>query len=250
MKSFAILTLFPEMVEAGLDYSIMKRARERELLHVLVSDIRNYTKDKNRRVDDYPYGGGAGMVLQAEPVVDCVEDVKRSMPENTKVIYLTPQGRPFTQETAERWMKEADGFIFLCGHYEGIDERALEMVVTEEASAGDFVLTGGELPALMMVDCMSRLVEGVLKNSASAEDESFSNGLLEYPQYTRPEEFRGLCVPPVLLSGHHGKIAEWRREESLRRTKQKRPDLLRNAPLTAKDKLFLRKLEEEQIQEK
>lgn len=213
------------MINSAMNTSITGRAIESGILSINAVDIRDYTLDKHKRVDDYPYGGGAGMVMQAQPVVDCYRAiVKDNNIKNPRVIYLTPQGRTFNQEIARELSKEED-LIFLCGHYEGIDERALELIVTDNISIGDFVLTGGEMPAMIMMDCISRLVPGVLGNGDSSEDESFSDGLLEYPQYTRPDNYEGLGVPDVLLSGHHANISKWRHEMSLARTKERRPDL-------------------------
>ena len=222
---FHVMTLFPDMINSAMNTSITGRAIESGILSINAVDIRDYTLDKHKRVDDYPYGGGAGMVMQAQPVVDCYRAiVKDNNIKNPRVIYLTPQGRTFNQEIARELSKEED-LIFLCGHYEGIDERALELIVTDNISIGDFVLTGGEMPAMIMMDCISRLVPGVLGNGDSSEDESFSDGLLEYPQYTRPDNYEGLVVPDVLLSGHHANISKWRHEMSLARTKERRPDL-------------------------
>ncbi len=222
---FHVMTLFPDMINSAMNTSITGRAIESGILSINAVDIRDYTLDKHKRVDDYPYGGGAGMVMQAQPVVDCYRAiVKDNNIKNPRVIYLTPQGRTFNQEIARELSKEED-LIFLCGHYEGIDERALELIVTDNISIGDFVLTGGEMPAMIMMDCISRLVPGVLGNGDSSEDESFSDGLLEYPQYTRPDNYEGLGVPEVLLSGHHANISKWRHEMSLARTKERRPDL-------------------------
>ena len=227
---FDIMTLFPEMTDRILGESIIGRAQNKGAIEVYSHDIRDFSEDKHKRVDDYPYGGGAGMVMAPDPVVKTCSYVKSLIPEErrekTKVVYLTPQGETFTQKKAEEWAKEED-LIFLCGHYEGIDERALEMVVTDMVSAGDYVLTGGELPAMMMIDAVSRLVPGVLNNEASAEFESFQDNLLEYPQYTRPQEYKGLAVPEVLRSGDHAKVDAWRREQALAITKKNRPDLLR-----------------------
>lgn len=243
--NFYVMTLFPDMVEQGLNTSIIGRATEKGLLSIKAVDIRAFSEDKHKRVDDYPYGGGAGMVMAPDPVVKTCSYVKSLIPverrEKTKVVYLTPQGETFTQKKAEEWAKEED-LIFLCGHYEGIDERALEMVVTDMVSAGDYVLTGGELPAMMMIDAVSRLVPGVLNNEASAEFESFQDNLLEYPQYTRPEEYEGRKVPEVLLSGHHANIEKWRREKSIERTLATRPDLLKDAVLSKKERQYLEKL--------
>ena len=247
--NFYVMTLFPDMVEQGLNTSIIGRATEKGLLSIKAVDIRDFSEDKHKRVDDYPYGGGAGMVMAPDPVVKTCTYVKSLIPEErrekTKVVYLTPQGETFTQKKAEEWAKEED-LIFLCGHYEGIDERALEMVVTDMVSAGDYVLTGGELPAMMMIDAVSRLIPGVLNNEASAEFESFQDNLLEYPQYTRPEEYEGRKVPEVLLSGHHANIEKWRREKSIERTLAARPDLLKDAVLSKKEKQYLEKLLAEQ----
>ena len=243
--NFYVMTLFPDMVEQGLNTSTIGRASEKGLLSIKAVDIRAFSEDKHKRVDDYPYGGGAGMVMAPDPVVKTCAYVKSLIPEErrekTKVVYLTPQGETFTQKKAEEWAKEED-LIFLCGHYEGIDERALEMVVTDMVSAGDYVLTGGELPAMMMIDAVSRLVPGVLNNEASAEFESFQDNLLEYPQYTRPEVYEGRKVPEVLLSGHHANIEKWRREKSIERTLAARPDLLADAVLSKKEKKYLEQL--------
>lgn len=231
---FHVLTLFPEMIEQTFRTSIMKKAQERELIQLNTVNIRDFSKNKHMKVDDYPYGGGAGMVMQPGPIYDAYESIKTKS-NHARVIYLTPQGKVFNQTMAEELAKESD-LIFLCGHYEGIDERVIEEIVTDEVSIGDYVLTGGELPSLVMMDAIARLVPGVLHNDVSAEIESFHDNLLEYPQYTRPEEFMGKKVPEVLLSGHHGNIEKWRREQSIARTIQKRPDLLEKASLTEKEK--------------
>ena len=238
---FHVLTLFPDMITQGLGMSILGRASERGLIEVEALNIRDYAENKHNKVDDYPYGGGAEMLMQAGPVVRACRDVEARIGKKPRVIYMTPQGRPFTQKIAEELATEED-LVFLCGHYEGIDERALELCVTDFLSAGDFVLTGGELPAMMMIDCISRLVPGVLNNEVSAEFESFQDNLLEYPQYSRPVEFEGLRVPDVLLSGHHANIEAWRREKSLERTLKWRPDLLENCELTKKDLAYLKTL--------
>ena len=245
--NFHILTLFPEMIMQGLSTSITGRAIEKGAISVEAVNIRDFSEDKHGHVDDYPYGGGAGMVMQAGPVYRAFEYVKDSISkkidsgkdvstnDNTdsstqsesyspRVIYLTPQGRVFDQNFASELSHEED-IVFLCGHYEGIDERVLEMIVTDNVSIGDYVLTGGELPAMVMIDAISRLVPGVLNNDVSAEFETFHDNLLEYPQYTRPEEFMGKRVPEVLLSGHHKNIEKWRLEQSIKRTKKHRPDL-------------------------
>ena len=223
--NFHILTLFPEMVMGGLNTSITGRAIDKGLISVETVNIRDYSKDKHHHVDDAPYGGGAGMVMQPEPIYDAYEDLAARTGKRPRVIYLTPQGQVFNQKIAEELAKEED-LVFLCGHYEGSDERALELVVTDYLSIGDYVLTGGELPAMVLVDCVSRYVDGVISTS-SLVDESFSDGLLEYPQYTRPQEYRGLIVPPVLVSSDHAKVDEWRRKEALKLTKKMRPDLLK-----------------------
>ena len=225
---FHILTLFPEMIEQGLNNSIIKRAAEAGHLSINAVNIRDYTLDKHNKVDDYPYGGGAGMLMQAQPVYDAykalVKEHEESGRPTPRVIFMTPQGRTFKQEIAQELAKEEE-LIFLCGHYEGIDERVLEEIVTDELSIGDYVLTGGELPAMVMVDAISRMVPGVLPNEDSGVTESFYDNLLEYPQYSRPEVWNGKRVPEVLLSGHHKKIEEWRLEQSILRTKERRPDL-------------------------
>ena len=221
--NFHILTLFPEMVMQGLNTSIIGRACEKGVLSIEAVNIRDFTKNKHKKVDDYPYGGGAGMLMQAQPVYDAYLHVTEKI-EKPRVIYVTPQGSVFNQTMAKELAKESD-LIFLCGHYEGIDERVLEEIVTDYVSIGDYVLTGGELPAMVMIDAVSRMVPGVLSNQESGETESFSGNLLEYPQYSRPEEWNGKKVPEVLLSGHHKNIEKWRLEQSIERTKQRRPDL-------------------------
>lgn len=239
--NFHILTLFPEMVLGGLNTSIIGRAMEKELISVEAVNIRDYSTDKHKHVDDYPYGGGAGMVMQPGPIYDAYEDLVKRTGKKPRVIYMTPQGQVFNQSIAEELSGEED-LVFLCGHYEGVDERALELIVTDYLSVGDYVLTGGELPAMMMIDCISRLVPGVLNNDVSAEFESFHDNLLEYPQYTRPELFMDKQVPEVLLSGHHKNIDTWRRQQSIRRTWERRPDLLDAAVLSKKEKEFLDEL--------
>lgn len=227
---FHVLTLFPEMVMNGLNTSIIGRAIQANKIELEAINIRDYATNKHMKVDDYPYGGGAGMVMQAEPVYLSYQALEEKILEvsggkKPRVLYMTPQGKVFNQSMAEELAKEED-LVFLCGHYEGIDERVLEMIVTDNVSIGDYVLTGGELPAMVMIDTISRLVDGVLNNDDSAKYESFADNRLEYPQYTRPEEFMGRKVPEVLLSGNHAKIAKWREEESLKRTRERRPDLL------------------------
>ncbi len=242
--NFHILTLFPEMVIGGLGVSITGRAMEKGVITVNAVNIRDYSKDKHRHVDDAPYGGGAGMVMQPGPVVDAYEDLCGRILKRPRVIYMTPQGKVFNQKIAQELAKEED-LVFLCGHYEGIDERALELICTDFLSVGDYVLTGGELPAMVMIDCISRLIPGVLNNEVSAEVESFHDNLLEYPQYTRPEIYREMPVPPVLLSGHHKNIQEWRRQQSIRRTLERRPDLLEGAELSRKEAEYLEGLRRE-----
>lgn len=236
--NYHILTLFPDMVMDGLHTSIIGRAVEKGLISIEAIDIRDYSTEKHRHVDDAPYGGGAGMVMQPMPICDAYEDLCDRTGKRPRVIYLTPQGKVFSQKIAEELSKEED-LVFLCGHYEGVDERALELVATDYLSIGDYVLTGGELPAMVMIDCISRLVPGVLNNDVSAEFESFHDNLLEYPQYTRPEEYQGLRVPEVLLSGHHKNIETWRREQSIKRTLERRPDLLKEAVLSKKETAYL-----------
>lgn len=236
--NYHVLTLFPEMILQGMNTSIIGRAIEKGILSLEAVNIRDYAGNRYGKVDDYPYGGGAGMVMQAEPVYAAVKDLEERMGHKPRVIYLTPQGSVFRQEMAVDFAKEED-LVFLCGHYEGIDERVLEEVVTDYVSIGDYVLTGGELPAMVMIDAISRMVPGVLSNGESGTIESFHDNLLEYPQYSRPEVWRDKAVPPVLLSGHHANVEKWRREESIRRTLERRPDLLEDANLTEKEKQFL-----------
>ncbi len=237
--NYYVMTLFPEMVEQGLNTSIIGRAISNGLLSLKAVNIRDYTNDKHNHVDDYPYGGGAGMVMQAQPVYDCYKFIEKEIKKKPRVIYLTPTGKTFNQEMSKELAKE-ENLVFLCGHYEGIDERVLEEIVTDNVSIGDYVLTGGELPAMVMIDSISRNINGVLNNETSAETESFSENLLEYPQYTRPEMFMDKKVPEVLLSGHHANIEKWRREKSLLKTYEVRPDLLKKAELSKKDYKFLK----------
>ena len=236
--NYHVLTLFPEMIMQALGTSIIGRALEKESISLEAIDIREYTTNKHKKVDDTPYGGGAGMVMQAQPIYDAYKDLERKIGYRPRVIYLTPQGSVFHQGMAQEFAKEKD-LVFLCGHYEGIDERVLEEIVTDYVSIGDYVLTGGELPAMVLIDAISRLVPGVLKNEESAQFESFHDNLLEYPQYSRPDEWMGKKLPQVLLSGHHANIEAWRREQSLQRTYERRPDLLECAALSEKDKKFL-----------
>lgn len=242
--NYHVLTLFPEMIMQGLNTSIIGRAMSKELISLEAINIRDFATNKHMKVDDYPYGGGAGMVMQAEPVYLAYKSIEEKLNKKPRVIYLTPQGKVFNQSMAEDFAKEED-LVFLCGHYEGIDERVLDMIVTDNVSIGDYVLTGGELPAMVMIDSISRLVKGVLNNEDSAEYESFNNNLLEHPQYTRPEIFEGRSVPPVLLTGHHKNIEKWRREESLKRTYERRPELLDKAILDKKDLQYLEQLKQQ-----
>ena len=223
--NYHVLTLFPEMVMDGLNTSIIGRAIEAKLLTLQCTNIRDYSGNKHLKVDDYTYGGGAGMLMQAEPVFNAYKEVSKDIKGGPRVIYLTPQGQVFNQQMAKELAQEED-LIFLCGHYEGIDERVLEEIVTDYVSIGDYVLTGGELPAMVMIDTISRMVPGVLSNDDSATTESFENNRLEYPQYTRPATWHGKDVPEVLLSGNHAKIEQWREEQSYQRTKERRLDLL------------------------
>ena len=236
---FDVLTLFPEMFEP-LKQSIIKRAAEKKLIDIKLVNIRDFSEDKHNKVDDTPYGGGAGMLMKPDVVDRAYNSVKA---ENAKVIYLTPQGKTLNQKIVKDLSKR-EHLILLCGHYEGIDQRVLDKIVDEEISIGDYVLTGGELPAMVLIDSVSRYVEGVLSNE-STEEESFSNGLLEYPQYTRPEIFDNVKVPDVLISGHHENIRKWRRERSLENTFKKRPEMLENIELTDKEKVYIEKLKKE-----
>lgn len=233
--NFYILTLFPEMVEQVLNTSIIGRAKEKGVIGIQTVNIRDYTQDKHQKTDDYPYGGGAGMVMQAQPIYDAYLAVTEKIGYRPRTIYLTPQGPAFKQTMAKEFAKEQD-LVFLCGHYEGVDERVLEEIVTDCVSIGDYVLTGGELPAMVMIDAISRMVPGVLTNEDSGMAESFEGNLLEYPQYSRPYEWNEKKVPDVLMSGDHRKIEAWRREQSILRTKKYRPDLLQKANLTIKEK--------------
>ena len=243
--NYHVLTLFPEMIENGMNTSITGRAITKGLLSLEAINIRDFAFNKHQKVDDYPYGGGAGMLMQAEPVYLSYESIAERIGRKPRVIFLTPQGKTFNQDMAKEFALEED-LVFLCGHYEGIDERVLEEIVTDYVSIGDYVLTGGELPAMVMMDSISRMVPGVLNNQESGETESFSgshySGLLEYPQYSRPEEWHGKKVPEVLLSGHHANVDKWRREQSIIRTAKWRPDLLPKADLTNKEWNEVRRL--------
>lgn len=238
---YHVLTLFPEMIEQGLHTSIIGRAIVAGTITLSAVNIRDYAGNRYGKVDDYPYGGGAGMVMQAEPVYQACQAVAEKIGRKPRVIYLTPQGQTFSQAMVEDFAKEED-LVFLCGHYEGIDERVLEEVVTDYVSIGDYVLTGGELPAMVMIDAISRFVPGVLSNEESAQFESFQDNLLEYPQYSRPAVWRGKEVPPILLSGHHANVEIWRRQQSILRTWQRRPELLEEAQLSKKERQYLEEL--------
>lgn len=239
--NFHVLTLFPDMIRDGLNTSVTGRALKKGTITLDAIDIRDYSTDKHKHVDDYPYGGGAGMVMQPGPIYSAYEDMTSHMTKKPRLIYVTPQGKVFDQHMAEELSKEED-LAFLCGHYEGVDERILEEIATDYVSIGDYVLTGGELPVMVMIDAISRLVPGVLNNEDSAEFESFHDNLLEYPQYTRPVEFHGKKVPDVLLSGNHANVDRWRRDQSLKRTLERRPELLKSAALDKKDLKYLRTL--------
>ncbi|MFZ5631625.1 MAG: tRNA (guanosine(37)-N1)-methyltransferase TrmD [Bacillota bacterium] len=236
-----ILTLFPEMFSGPFDTSIIKRAREKSLLSVELINIRDFSRNKHRTVDDTPYGGGAGMVISAEPIFEAADWIKSRRGSTGRFIYMSPAGDTLNQDMVRRLASEKH-LVLLCGHYEGIDERVREELVTDEISIGDYVLTGGELPAMVLVDAVTRLIPGVLGEAASAEEDSFSDGLLEYPHYTRPRVYRGLEVPEVLLNGHHEQIRLWRRRQSLLRTLERRPDLLAGAGLTGEDRVILKQI--------
>ena len=239
-----VLTLFPKMFDAFKEESIIGRAHVKGTIEINAVNFRDYSSNKHYKVDDYPYGGGQGMLLGCQPIFDAVEDVTSGCVTKPRVILLCPQGETFTQKKAEELSGE-EHLVFLCGHYEGFDERIREHLVTDELSLGDFVLTGGETAAMVMIDSVVRLMPGVLGRATSHKDDSFSSGLLEFPQYTRPESFRGMDVPEVLLSGNHAKIAEWRREQSLLRTLTRRPDLLETCDLSDEDECMLKRLKKE-----
>ena len=240
---FDILTLFPEMFGPVLNNSILAKAQEKELLEINIINWRDYTQDKHNQVDDAPYGGGAGMVIKPEPVFRAINDL--DLAEDTPIILLTPQGQQFDQDTAKNFAKEQERIVLLCGHYEGFDQRIRDELITHEISIGDYVLTGGELPAMVLVDAVTRLVPGVLGNQASVEEDSFYNNLLDFPHYTRPQEYQGLTVPSVLLSGDHAKIDKWRKKKSLEQTLEKRPDLLKEAKLSKQEKQLLTEIKQE-----
>ncbi len=235
-----IMTLFPEMCESVLSESIIGRAREKGLVEINCINIRDYTKDKHRRVDDAPYGGGMGMLMQTQPIADCYKAICEKSDNKNHLIYMSPCGKVLTQERVKELAK-IEEITILCGHYEGVDQRIIDSLVDEQISIGDYVLTGGELPALVLADSISRMLEGVLPNDEAKELESHYNGLLEYPQYTRPYEWNGMKVPDVLMSGHHENVDKWRREQSLLMTQKYRPDMLKKAELTDADKKFLEK---------
>lgn len=236
-----ILTLFPEMFPGVLDASILKRARKKGIFDYNLVDFRKYAANKHEKVDDYPYGGGAGMVLTAQPIFDAVGAITEKKKTKSRIILMCPQGQPYDQKKAEELAQE-DHLIFICGHYEGYDERIREHLVTDEISIGDYILTGGELGAMAVIDSVVRLLPDVLGNEQSAPEDSFSTGLLEHPHYTRPADFRGMTVPDVLISGHHEKIEAWRKKESLRRTYERRPELLEQLTLSMSDQITLDKL--------
>jgi tRNA (guanine37-N1)-methyltransferase len=243
MITFDIITTFPAMFESPLNESILKRAREKGLLHSTIHNLRNYTVDKHQVTDDYPYGGGAGMVMKIEPLVAAIESLRTHA---SRLILLSPQGKRFDQKEAKR-LAHLERIILVCGHYEGIDER-IKYFIDEEISIGDYILTGGEVAALVIIDAVTRLIPGVLGEPSSAHDETFTDFLLEYPQYTRPRNFRGLEVPEVLLSGNHQEISTWRRQESLRKTLTRRPDLLEHTPLSPEDRKILEQLMKNSIE--
>ena len=238
---FHVLTLFPRMFDSPLSGGVIERARASGLLDIRVHDIRDHAHDRHRTVDDYPFGGGPGMLMKAAPLFEAVEAVTATLTEEVPVVLLSPQGRRFTQRTAEE-LARLDDLVLVCGRYEGVDERVRQNLVTDEISIGDYVLSGGELAAMVLIETVARLVPGVVGSSESTLSDSFTTGLLEHPQYTRPSEFRDWPVPEVLLSGDHARIARWRRRESLRRTYERRPDLLESAALSAEDREFIESL--------
>jgi tRNA (guanine37-N1)-methyltransferase len=247
MMKIDILTLFPEMFAGPFSSSILKRAQDSGLIEINLVNIRDFSTNRHHTVDDTPYGGGAGMLMAPEAIFGAVEDVNRKNPGAPgRVVLMCPQGTPFSQALA-RDLARSESLVIICGHYEGVDERVRETLLTDEISIGDYVLTGGELPAMVVVDAVTRLLPGVLGEQESAEEDSFSAGLLEYPHYTRPRDYRGLAVPEVLLSGHHEEIRKWRRRQSLLRTLERRPELLSQAELTQEDKDVLKKLIEEML---
>jgi tRNA (guanine37-N1)-methyltransferase len=245
----SILTLFPDMFHGVFSHSILKQAQEKKVVNFNVVNFRDFTEDRHQRVDDYPYGGGGGMVLTPQPIFDAVETLKKNESVDAKkprIVLLCPQGETYTQQKAEEFSKE-DHLILICGHYEGYDERIREHVITDEISIGDYVLTGGEIGAMTIADSVTRLLPGALGNAQSAVTDSHSTGLLEYPHYTRPAEFRGLTVPDILLSGHHKRIDEWRHEQALKRTYERRPDMLDKLDLSKEDEQYLQKIKSKEI---
>lgn len=243
MIKFDVLTLFPEMFEAVLGGSITGRARSAGILQMNFINIRDFSKDKHRNTDDYPYSGGGGMLMTPQPIYDAYMSVAEGLPQKPHTVFLSPQGAVFNQKKAVELSKK-DHIVFLCGHYEGVDQRVLDMIVDEEISIGDFVLTGGEIPAMAVIDSISRMVPGVLAGESSYTNESHFSGLLEYPQYTHPQEFMGVKIPEILVSGHHKNIEKWKREQAILTTLKKRPDMLETAELTEEDKAFLKQINE------
>lgn len=244
MRAFDVITIFPEIFNAYLNESIIKRAIQRRLIDVKIYNLRDFTTDKHKTVDDYPYGGGSGMVMKIEPIYNAINSIKSDSVERLTIM-LSPQGKTYTQEMAEELSRTKKRILFICGRYEGIDERVREFLIDEEISIGDYILTGGELPALVIIDSITRLIPGVLGDEKSLKEESFTWGILDYPHYTRPPEFMGMKVPEILLSGNHKEIQRWRRKEALKRTLQKRPDLLKKARLTEEDRKILNELSSE-----
>ena len=238
---FDVMTLFPDVINASVSSSILARAHAAGIINVHTHNIRDFSKNKHRKVDDTPYGGGMGMLMSPEPIVDCYDSFKSALPEKKRVIYLSPKGGVFNHQKALE-LSKYDSLVFLCGHYEGVDERAIELIVDEQISIGDYVLTGGELACCVIIDAVSRLLDGVLSDSVCFEDESIASGLLEYPQYTKPAVYKGLSVPDVLLKGNHSDITLWRRHASLDATSKHRPELLEKANLTKEDILYLEKI--------
>lgn len=245
MIRFDVLTLFPDMFRAVLGDSIINRAVEKGIIELNFIDIRDFTENKHRKVDDYPYSGGGGMLMAAQPIYDAYQSIAKDLDYKPFTVYMSPQGKVFNQKMAVE-LAEYKHIVILCGHYEGVDQRVLDMIADAEISLGDFVLTGGEIPAMAVIDAVSRMIPGVLANENSYSDESHFSGLLEYPQYTRPEEFMGVKIPEVLISGHHANINKWKRQEALRNTLKKRPDLLEKAELTEEDIKFLDSIREQE----
>lgn len=240
MIRFDVLTLFPEMFSALHD-SIIARAEKKGIIEMNFINIRDFSKDKHKKTDDYPYSGGGGMLMTPQPIYDAYQSIVENLTYKPYTVYMSPQGTRFNQSEAKR-LSQHNHIVILCGHYEGVDQRIIDMLVDEEISIGDFVLTGGEIPAMAVIDAISRMIPGVLASQNSYENESHFSGLLEYPQYTRPEEFMGQRIPDVLISGHHAKIEAWKRKEAIRNTLKKRPDMLKTAELDEKDKKFIKEL--------